>query len=89
MGKRKREKQGEEETKGRGDNREEENEWPRQFPAWPDYIQPSRNLLCTVYTAEHGCPPDVISCHVSSVRNIPSTSIDLVSFPTHLGVSPA
>ena len=25
----------EEETKDRRDNREEKNEWPRQFPAWP------------------------------------------------------
>ena len=35
----------EEETKDRRDN-EEENEWPRQFPAWPD-IQPSCNMFCT------------------------------------------
>ena len=37
----------EEETKDRRDYREEEeNEWPRQFPAWPD-IQPSCNMFCT------------------------------------------
>ena len=76
----KREEQGEEETEDRRDNREEENERPRQFPAWPDYIQPSRNLLCTVYTAEHGCPPDVISCHYHQFGIYPHLALILCPF---------
>ena len=37
----------EEETKDRRDYREEEeNEWPRQFPAWPDIS--SQAVTCSV-----------------------------------------
>ena len=53
------------EEKTEGERKERENEWPRQFPAWPDISSPSCNLvlyLCTVCSAEHGCLPDVISC---------------------------
>ena len=53
----------EEEAKDRGDYREEENEWPRQFPAWLIKSSQAVTLLCTFVRAGHDsllpCPATI------------------------------